>query len=121
MSFFKIFEEDYLMVFIVNRIFVFRFVVEFYLFLKWKLLMVYDYESEVVDEINRVLEKCGVKVVVVEFLWLGLRICLFKLRKMVIVGKSGSIKKKKKKGVFVFLFYFRVIGLRYFYLWMSVV
>ncbi|KAJ0243096.1 Pyridoxal phosphate [Hirschfeldia incana] len=118
MSFLKISEEDYSMVFTANRTSAFRLVAESYPFSKRKLLTVYDYESEAVDEINRVSEKRGAKVAAAEFSWPGLRICSSKLRKMVTAGKSGSAKKKK--GVFVFPLHSRVTGSRYPYLWMSV-
>lgn len=119
MGFLKISEEDYSMVFTANRTSAFRLVGESYPFnSKRKLLSVYDYESEAVDEINRVSEKRGAKVAAAEFSWPRLRICSSKLRKMVTAGKSGS--KKKQKGIFVFPLHSRVTGSRYPYLWMSV-
>ncbi|KFK26801.1 hypothetical protein AALP_AA8G295200 [Arabis alpina] len=119
MDFLKISEEDYSMVFTANRTCAFRLVAESYPFnSKRKLLSVYDYESEAVNEINRVSEKRGAKVAAAEFSWPRLRICSSKLRKMVTAGKSGS--KKKKKGIFVFPLHSRVTGSRYPYLWMSV-
>lgn len=120
MSFLKISEEDYSMVFTTNRTSAFRLVAESYPFnSKRKLLTVYDYESEAVDEINRVSEKRGAKVAAAEFSWPRLKICSSKLRKMVTSGKNGS-KEKKKKGIFVFPLHSRVTGSRYPYLWMSV-
>ncbi|CAA7032200.1 unnamed protein product [Microthlaspi erraticum] len=119
MGFLKISEEDYSMVFTANRTSAFRLVAESYPFnSKRKLLTVYDYESEAVDEINRVSEKRGAKVAAAEFSWPRLRICSSKLRKMITSGKNGS--KKKKKGIFVFPLHSRVTGSRYPYLWMSV-
>ncbi|VVB15662.1 unnamed protein product [Arabis nemorensis] len=119
MNFLKISEEDYSMVFTANRTSAFRLVAECYPFnSKRKLLSVYDYESEAVNEINRVSEKRGAKVAAAEFSWPRLRICSSKLRKMVTAGKSGS--KKKTKGIFVFPLHSRVTGSRYPYLWMSV-
>ncbi|EOA12721.1 hypothetical protein CARUB_v10028125mg [Capsella rubella] len=120
MSFLKISEEDYSMVFTANRTSAFRLVAESYPFnSKRKLLTVYDYESEAVNEINRVSEKRGAKVAAAEFSWPRLKICSSKLRKLVTTGKTGS-KKKKKKGIFVFPLHSRVTGSRYPYLWMSV-
>ncbi|KAL0730852.1 hypothetical protein Bca4012_026946 [Brassica carinata] len=116
MGFLKISEEDYSMVFTANRTSAFRLVAESYPFSKRKLLTVYDYESEAVDEINRVSEKRGAKVSAAEFSWPGLRICSSKLRKMVTAGSN----EKKKKGIFVFPLHSRVTGSRYPYLWMSV-
>ncbi|XP_010446041.1 PREDICTED: uncharacterized protein LOC104728810 [Camelina sativa] len=119
MGFLKISEEDYSMVYTANRTSAFRLVAESYPFnSKRKLLTVYDYESEAVNEINRVSEKRGAKVAVAEFSWPRLKICSSKLRKMVTAGKNGS--KKKKKGIFVFPLHSRVTGSRYPYLWMSV-
>ncbi|ESQ43350.1 hypothetical protein EUTSA_v10015518mg [Eutrema salsugineum] len=120
MGFLKISEENYSMVFTANRTSAFRLVAESYPFnSKRKLLTVYDYESEAVNEINRVSEKRGAKVAAAEFSWPGLRICSSKLRKMVTGGKNGG-NKKNKKGIFVFPLHSRVTGSRYPYLWMSV-
>lgn len=59
-DFFNIFEDDYFFVLIVNRILVFRLFVELYLFENYKkLLIVYDYESELVEVMISILEKRG--------------------------------------------------------------
>ncbi|XP_010536500.1 PREDICTED: molybdenum cofactor sulfurase [Tarenaya hassleriana] len=117
MGFLKISEDDYSMVFTVNRTSAFRLVAESYPFQSnRRVLSVYDYESEAVDEMNRVSEKRGAKVSAAEFSWPRLRICSSKLRKMVTSGKKGS----KKKGIFVFPLHSRVTGSRYPYLWLSV-
>ncbi|XP_022737622.1 molybdenum cofactor sulfurase-like [Durio zibethinus] len=117
MTFLKISENDYCMVFTANKTSAFKLLAESYPFQSnRKLLTVYDYESEAIEAMANSSEKKGARVLSAEFSWPRLRIQSSKLRKMVV----SKEKKKTKRGLFVFPLHSRMTGARYPYLWMSI-
>ncbi|CAH9114379.1 unnamed protein product [Cuscuta epithymum] len=120
MDFLRISEKDYSLVFTANKSSAFKLVAESYPFqTNRKLLTVYDHSSEALDTLVTTAEKRKAQVSSAEFKWPRLRVHADNLKKM-IVGGSGSKKKKGDKGLFVFPLQSRVTGGGYSYQWMNV-
>ncbi|KAH6783872.1 hypothetical protein C2S52_008831 [Perilla frutescens var. hirtella] len=116
MDFLNISQNDYTMVFTVNRSAAFKLVAESYPFQSnRKLLTVYDHESEALDSMINTSGKRGARIMAAEFKWPRLRIHSAKLRKMIIRKK----KKKKHRGLFVFPLQSRMTGASNSYQWMA--
>ncbi|KAL1555049.1 molybdenum cofactor sulfurase-like [Salvia divinorum] len=116
MDFLNISQNDYAMVFTVNRSAAFKLVAESYPYQSSrKLLTVYDHESEALSSMISTSGKRGARVMAAEFKWPRLRIHSAKLRKMVMRKK----KKKKQRGLFLFPLQSRMTGASYSYQWMT--
>ncbi|XP_057798493.1 uncharacterized protein LOC131014520 [Salvia miltiorrhiza] len=116
MDFLNISQNDYAMVFTVNRSAAFKLVAESYPYQSSrKLLTVYDHESEALSSMINTSGKRGARVMAAEFKWPRLRIHSAKLRKMIMRKK----KKKKHRGLFVFPLQSRMSGASYSYQWMT--
>ncbi|KAG6413928.1 hypothetical protein SASPL_126643 [Salvia splendens] len=116
MEFLNISQNDYAMVFTVNRSAAFKLVAESYPYQSSrKLLTVYDHESEALSSMISTSGKRGARFMAAEFKWPRLRIHSAKLRKMVVRKK----KKKKQRGLFVFPLQSRMTGASYSYQWMT--
>uniref|UniRef100_A0A7N0RCW4 Molybdenum cofactor sulfurase n=1 Tax=Kalanchoe fedtschenkoi TaxID=63787 RepID=A0A7N0RCW4_KALFE len=117
MDYLGVLEDEYSMVFTANRASAFKLLAESYPFqTSRKLLTVYDYKSEAVEEMIRSSRKRGAETVAAEFVWPRLKICTSKLKKKMV----KKTRNKKPKGLFAFPLQSRVTGARYPCLWMSI-
>ncbi|CAM8935035.1 unnamed protein product [Rhodiola kirilowii] len=117
MDYLNILDDEYSMVFTTNRASAFKLLADSYPFqASRKLLTVYDYKSEAVEEMISTSQKRGAKAVAAEFVWPRLKINTSKLKKKM----AKKTRNKKHKGLFAFPLQSRVTGSRYPCLWMSV-
>lgn len=117
MDYLNILEDEYLMVFTANRASAFKLLAESYPFeSSKKLLSMYDYKSEAVEQMVSSAMKKGAKAVAAEFVWPTLKIRTSKLKKEMV----NKTRNNKKKGLLAFPLQSRVTGSRYPCLWMSI-
>lgn len=118
MEFLNISENDYAMVFTVNRSAAFKLVAESYPYQSGrKLVTVYDHESEALASMISTSGKRGARIMEAEFKWPRLRVHSAKLRKM--ITKNKKKRKHKQRGLFVFPLQSRMTGASYSYQWMA--
>ena len=118
MSYLKINEDEYSMVFTASRGASFKLLADAYPFQKCnRLLTMYDYESESVGMMVHQAKEKGVKASNATFKWPSLRVDSTKLKKT--LRERGGRCRGSAKGLFVFPGQSRLSGVKYSYQWMS--